>query len=150
MHIPDAILVSCPSILAFVSCALQVQRLLPTSNEVLYRGKTARISAKCPVCGLSSARIHGRYLRILRDLPWQGRSVKIRVAARRFRCINIACARKTFAERLGDVGAGQALLDLPWTTSPVEGQINRLEMLKRTMYSRAGFALLRIRVLNAA
>ena len=34
----------------------------------------------------------------------------------------------------------QASLDLPWTTSPVEGQINRLKMLKRTMYGRASYS----------
>ena len=48
-----------------------------------------------------------------------------------------------------DIGAVQAALDLPWTTSPVEGQISRLKMLKRTMYGRAGFSLLRARVLYA-
>ena len=58
---------------------------------------------------------------------------------------------KGFAAKLGrDVAAVQAALDLPWTTSPVEGQINRLKMLKRTMYGRAGFQLLRARVLQAA
>ncbi len=44
--------------------------------------------------------------------------------------------------------AVQAALELPWTTSPAEGQINRLKMLKRTMYGRAGFRLLRARVLH--
>ena len=48
-----------------------------------------------------------------------------------------------------DLAAVQAALDLPWTTSPAEGQINRLKILKRTMYSRAGFQLLRARVLHA-
>jgi transposase len=43
-----------------------------------------------------------------------------------------------------------AALGLPWTTSPVEGQISRLKMLKRTMYGRVGFELLRARVLHAA
>jgi transposase len=58
---------------------------------------------------------------------------------------------KDFAASLRrDFGAIQAALDLPWTTSPVEGQINRLKMLKRTMYGRAGFRLLRARVLCAA
>lgn len=47
-----------------------------------------------------------------------------------------------------DLVAVQAALELPWTTSPVEGQINRLKMIKRTMYGRAGFPLLRARVLN--
>jgi transposase len=49
-----------------------------------------------------------------------------------------------------DADAVQAALDLPWTTSPAEGQINRIKMLKRTMYGRAGFDLLRARVLHAA
>jgi transposase len=55
----------------------------------------------------------------------------------------------SFASNLRrDLSAVQAALDLPWTTSPAEGQINRLKMLKRTMYGRAGFALLRARVLH--
>ena len=49
-----------------------------------------------------------------------------------------------------DAAAVQAALELPWTTSPAEGQINRIKMIKRTMYGRAGFDLLRARVLQAA
>ena len=45
-----------------------------------------------------------------------------------------------------DFDAINAALALPWTTSPVEGQISRIKMLKRTMYGRAGFELLRARV----
>ena len=57
---------------------------------------------------------------------------------------------KEFAAGLRrDIGAIQAALDLPWTTSPVEGQVNRLKLLKRTMYGRAGFQPLRARVLHA-
>lgn len=60
-------------------------------------------------------------------------------------------ALKDFAVSLRrDQAAVQAALDLPWTTSPAEGQINRLKMVKRTMYGRAGFSLLRARVLHAA
>jgi len=63
----------------------------------------------------------------------------------------IATPLKDFAVGLRrDITAIQAALDLPWTTSPVEGQINRLKMLKRTMYGRAGFQLLRARVLHVA
>jgi transposase len=47
-----------------------------------------------------------------------------------------------------DFDAINASLVTPWTTSPVEGQISRIKMLKRTMYGRAGFELLRARVLN--
>lgn len=49
-----------------------------------------------------------------------------------------------------DQDAVQAALNLPWTTSPVEGQVNRIKTIKRSMYGRAGFDLLRARVLNAA
>ena len=49
-----------------------------------------------------------------------------------------------------DRDAVHAALTLPWSTGPVEGQINRLKVIKRTMYGRAGFDLLRRRVLAAA
>ena len=56
-----------------------------------------------------------------------------------------------FAASLGrDRDAVQAALDLPWTTSPVEGQVNRIKTIKRSMYGRAGFQLLRARVLHTA
>ena len=44
----------------------------------------------------------------------------------------------------------RAALSLPWSNGPAEGQINRLKLLKRQMDGRAGFDLLRSRVLHAA
>jgi transposase len=56
-----------------------------------------------------------------------------------------------FAEGLGkDLAAVRAALETRWSTGPVEGQISRLKTIKRTMYGRAGFELLRSRVLHAA
>ncbi len=49
-----------------------------------------------------------------------------------------------------DEEAVRAAAELPWSTSPVEGHVNRLKLVKRSMYGRAGFALLRARVLAAA
>ena len=49
-----------------------------------------------------------------------------------------------------DLDAIRAALALPWSTGPVEGQIGRLKTIKRTMCGRAGFELLRQRVLQAA
>jgi transposase len=46
-----------------------------------------------------------------------------------------------------DYEAVKAGLTLPWSTGPVEGQINRLKMLKRQMFGRANIDLLRLRVL---
>jgi transposase len=49
-----------------------------------------------------------------------------------------------------DPAAVTAGLTLAWSNGPVEGQITRLKLLKRQGYGRAGFALLRQRVLQAA
>jgi transposase len=51
---------------------------------------------------------------------------------------------------LKDKAAAQAGLTLCWSNGQVEGQIHRLKLLKRQMYGRAGFELLRQRVLQAA
>ena len=48
----------------------------------------------------------------------------------------------------GDLDAVRAGLTEPWSTGPVEGQITRLKLIKRQGYGRAGFALLRRRVLR--
>jgi len=46
-----------------------------------------------------------------------------------------------------DFSAVIAAVETDWSNGQVEGQINRLKMLKRQMYGRAGFVLLRARVL---
>ena len=62
---------------------------------------------------------------------------------------NEALAR--FAQGLQeDLTAVKAGLTLPWSNGPVEGQITRLKLLKRQGYGRAGFPLLRQRVLRVA
>ena len=67
----------------------------------------------------------------------------------------IAVARQStlrgFAESIQrDRAAIKAALTLPWSTGPVEGRINKLKLVKRQMYGRANFDLLRQRVLAAA
>jgi transposase len=54
-----------------------------------------------------------------------------------------------FAESLrADYQAVEAALSYPWSSGQVEGQVNRLKMIKREMYGRASFGLLRRRVLG--
>jgi transposase len=58
---------------------------------------------------------------------------------------------RRFARGLrADYGAVQAAVTLPWSQGPIEGQINRLKMLKRHMYGRARLDLLARRFLLAA
>jgi len=46
-----------------------------------------------------------------------------------------------------DLAAVRNALSLPWSNGQVEGQVNRLKLIKRQMYGRANFDLLRKRVL---
>ena len=49
-----------------------------------------------------------------------------------------------------DLRAIRAAIELPWSNGPTEGHINRLKTLKRSMYGRASFELLRARLLSIA
>ena len=48
-----------------------------------------------------------------------------------------------------DYEAVKASILLPWSQGQTEGQVNKLKTLKRVMYGRAGFALLRQRMLQS-
>jgi transposase len=47
-----------------------------------------------------------------------------------------------------DKDAVLAGLTLPWSNGPVEGQVNRLKLMKRSMYGQAELDLLKLRVLH--
>jgi transposase len=47
-----------------------------------------------------------------------------------------------------DYEAVKAAILLPWSQGQTEGQVNKLKTLKRAMYGRAGFSLLRQRLLQ--
>jgi transposase len=58
---------------------------------------------------------------------------------------------RRFAEGIRrDEASIEAAVTEPWSNGPVEGHVNRLKMIKRQMYGRAGFQLLRARVVHAA
>jgi transposase len=55
----------------------------------------------------------------------------------------------SFAKHLcQDEAAVMAALQQPWSNGPVEGHVHRLKLIKRSMYGRAKFDLLRLRVVN--
>ena len=96
-----------------------VREALPASRHLQLEGVdqqdqvvVVRVSStqppRCPACTSGHVSYHSRYDRHLRDLPWQGRSVQLRLRTRRFRCRNDACARKIFAECLPGVAAARA------------------------------------------
>lgn len=82
------------------SC-LQLKTVEPQhGRRVLITAAVSSSAAVCPACHHASHSLHSRYSRVLRDLPWQGSSVDLRLDVRRFRCRYRDCPRVTFAEAL--------------------------------------------------
>jgi hypothetical protein len=82
---------------------LFLEQVVMESDATVITVRVAGVEACCPSCTEPAHRVHSRYVRTLLDLPMGGRSVRLRVVARRFRCDAPACARRIFAERLGPV-----------------------------------------------
>jgi transposase len=60
-------------------------------------------------------------------------------------------AFRNFARKIdSDYDAVRGAVTSPWSTGQVEGQINRLKMIKRQMFGRANFDLLNLRFILAA
>lgn len=98
------------------------------STQVVLVVRTIQSAVLCPRCHQLSSRVHSRYQRTVADLSPFCR----------------------FAKRLReDYDAVKAGVTLPWSNGQTEGQINRLKMLKRQMFGRAGMDLLSRRFLNA-
>ena len=83
--------------------SLRLEHVDHASNLTLIAVSSAQDSARCPVCDAHSRRIHSRYERTIRDMPWHGRIVRIKLRCRRFHCQSPNCSRKIFAERLSNV-----------------------------------------------
>jgi transposase len=87
---------------------LLIEQVLPEPDRVTIRTQPKSPTSCCPLCGHPSDRLHSHYQRTLADLPWQGRSVALRVRARRFRCATRACPRRIFTERLPEIATPRA------------------------------------------
>ena len=81
-------------------CGLIVERIEPEADALVIVARPTAGSAVCPTCGQRSDSIQSRYQRLLSDLPSQGKPVRIKVLARRFRCLMADCRRRIFVERL--------------------------------------------------
>jgi transposase len=96
-----------------------LREALPSSRDLLLEGVDQRDgviiirvrstqSPRCPACASLRVSYHSHYDRHVRDLPWQGRPVQLRLQTRRFRCRNDACPRRIFAEHLSTVAVPRA------------------------------------------
>jgi transposase len=80
----------------------------------------------CPRCGALSNSRHSTYSRTLRHLSAQGAPVLVRARLGRWRCRNLKCDRRIFAERL------------PGLAAPLSRQTSRLAEIVRLLGHSAG------------
>lgn len=83
------------------------------------------------------------FLRIVRQRLWKALDPWLEAVANS----GLSPLQSLAASLQRDKAAVLAGLSLPWSNGQVEGQVNRLELIKRQMYGRAKFELLRRRVL---
>jgi transposase len=93
--------------------ALRVETLLVSDQQITLVAATTRKRAQCPLCQRWAKRVHSRYERTIRDLPWAGRPVIICMQVRRFFCDDLSCPRRIFAEQLPELVAAHGRLAVP-------------------------------------
>ena len=94
---------------------MRIESLLPASDQIKVesmriepsfievRLRCARPAMPCPSCEVPARRVHSRYSRIIRDLPWRGTPMRIRFMIRRFFCDHVDCDAHIFAEQLPEM-----------------------------------------------
>jgi len=94
--------------------ALSLQRWdldTATQQVTVYLASTQTL-APCPLCHRLSHRIHSHYERTLKDLPVVQFSLRLVLTVSKFFCLNEACPRRIFTERLPEIVA-------PWARRTV-------------------------------
>jgi transposase len=86
---------------------LETWILDPDHSAITLTLQARQVTARCPLCGRRSKRVHSRYERTLADLPWGTYAVTVRLRVRRLFCRNVRCERRIFTERLPGIV-------LPW------------------------------------
>lgn len=78
----------------------QLDTLRVENETIIIEAHTASSHANCPDCAQPSTRVHSRYVRRPKDVPWATIQVQWHLQVRRFRCLTPDCPRKLFTERL--------------------------------------------------
>lgn len=137
---------TCP---AGTRCApRQVTVWLSRADEVLSPAQRTYITeliAACPVLGHARTLARG-FASVVRERDADAFASWLNVAE----ASDLKEFRDFAAGIRRDEAAVRAALQHPWSAGQTEGQVNRVKMLKRQTYGRAGFDLLRRRVLLAA
>lgn len=92
----------------FTLPGFKIDEIREEQDCVWVEAQSATLLASCPSCHHTSNRTHSYYYRTLKDLSIADHPVQLHLTVQRFRCLNQACARKTFAESLGGLALKNA------------------------------------------
>jgi transposase len=87
---------------SLIPSGLVVESVMQADDMLVVTARAGIQVAMCPLCRSPSRGVHSRYVRQVSDLPCSGRSVCLRVVARRFCCEAPHCRRRIFAERFDE------------------------------------------------
>jgi transposase len=108
------------------------------------------LKAGCPGYAVMRSLMMG-FRSLLRQPPSPSKKARTTVALHewldRAHATGIASIQNFVGQLRRDILAIEAAVTTRWSNGPVEGQVNRLKMLKRQMYGRAGVELLRARLI---
>lgn len=88
-----------------VSSTLVLERLTHTAAGLTAVLQSRTVAAPCSACQVLSIHRHSHYRRTLQDLPWGRCAVQLQVILQKFRCRNVACLRRIFAEPIPAIAA---------------------------------------------
>ncbi len=106
---------------------------------------TARLRNLCPQVNLAVEHVQ-EFSRLVRERQSEALAAWVDTTE----ASGVAELRRFCNGLRSDWEAVLAGLKLPWSNGPTEGHVNRLKLIKRQMYGRATFDLLRAQVLRAA
>jgi transposase len=90
-------------LLPFQLPGFAVTQVTDGETSMVVYATAQQLTASCPRCQHSSQSIHSYYSRSPQDLPISGKTVRLVLRVRRFRCQNWACQQRTFAQRCPEV-----------------------------------------------
>jgi transposase len=96
------------STLVYLLPGCEIDSVKVYDRKMIIEAHTVEEAVSCPDCTQSSQRVQSYYTRKPRDLPIAELVVRLHLCVRRFRCLNPACRRRTFAERLPELLAPHA------------------------------------------
>jgi hypothetical protein len=126
----------------------QLVRWIMTEPDKLNSDEQAQLTDVLVGCShLQTATDH---VRNLADLMHKHRGDRLPQWMQQVEADELPALHSLVAGLRRDLAAVTAGITLPWSSGAVEGNVNRIKMIKRQMYGRASFDLLRKRILLTA